>query len=120
VSSHYAPTPDPACVADWDSVSYTAGPVHCLRRLDEDKHYPADLTGEPHADGEIWSRALWDIRGALGATKADTLILEGQFGGAVDPTMPSLAQATVAAAQKLYGAAAASAVRAAFHARGIL
>ena len=25
VSTHYAPTPDPACIADWDSVSYTAG-----------------------------------------------------------------------------------------------
>jgi hypothetical protein len=25
---------DPACVADWDSVAYTSGPIHCLRRLD--------------------------------------------------------------------------------------
>ncbi|GAA0681501.1 hypothetical protein GCM10010193_39120 [Kitasatospora atroaurantiaca] len=23
---------DEACVADWDSTGYTAGPVHCLRR----------------------------------------------------------------------------------------
>ena len=27
---------DPACVADWDSTSYTASAPHCLRRLDED------------------------------------------------------------------------------------
>ena len=49
---------------------------HRLRRVDEDLHYPADLEGEVHADGQIWSRALWDIRGALGHVKADTLILE--------------------------------------------
>src|SRR5215217_3358528 len=30
------------CVADWDSVSYTRGPIHCLRRLDSTKHYPGD------------------------------------------------------------------------------
>ena len=29
-------SPDPACVADWDSTSYTASAPHCLRRLDED------------------------------------------------------------------------------------
>src|ERR1035437_9079924 len=49
---------DPACVADWDSVSYTLAP-HCLRTLSENKHYPEDLQGEVHADGEIWSQALW-------------------------------------------------------------
>src|SRR3954453_22445952 len=27
------------CVADWDSTSYTPGPVHCLRRIDGTKHY---------------------------------------------------------------------------------
>ena len=26
--------PDPACIAEWDSISYTPGPIHCLRRLD--------------------------------------------------------------------------------------
>lgn len=48
---------DPTCVADWDSVSYTRAP-HCLRTLSENKHYPEDLRGEVHADGEIWSQAL--------------------------------------------------------------
>src|SRR3954453_11212766 len=52
-----------ACVADWDSVAYTSASPHCLRRLDGTKHYPQDVVGEVHADGEIWSRALWDIRG---------------------------------------------------------
>ena len=107
------------CVADWDSTSYTSGPVHCLRRLDENLHYPADLNGEVHHDGEIWSRALWDIRQALGHTKADTLILQGSF-DFPGTTMPVLANSTVAAAQRLYGKTVAATVRQAFVSRGIL
>jgi hypothetical protein len=107
------------CVADWDSTSYTSGPVHCLRRLDENLHYPGDLNGEVHHDGEIWSRALWDIRQALGHTKADTLILQGSF-DFPGTTMPVLANSTVAAAQQLYGKSVANTVRQAFVARGIL
>ena len=119
VSNLISPTPDVPCVADWDSVSYTSTTPHCLRRTDTDLHYPADLTGEVHHDGQIWSRALWDIRQALGHVKADTIVLESHFGQR-DPTMPQLAGNTVAVAQQLYGRAAARAVRAAFEARGIL
>jgi hypothetical protein len=120
VSNIIAPTPDAPCVADWDSVSYTAGPVHCLRRVDTNAHYPQDLGAEVHANGLIWSRALWDIRGALGPAKADTIILQGQFAFAPDTTMPAAARATVAAAQSLYGTSTANTVMAAFQARGIL
>src|SRR5690348_14569504 len=107
------------CVADWDSTSYTSGPVHCLRRVDLNLHYPADLNGEVHHDGQIWSRALWDIRQALGNVKADTIILQGSF-DFPGTTMPDLANRTVAAAQQLYGTGAANAVRKAFADRGIL
>src|SRR5262249_29380611 len=86
------------------------------------RHEPAlpnRLDGEVHHDGQIWSRALWDIRGALGHLKADTIILNGQF-DFPGTTMTALAQSTVAAAQSLYGNNAAKAVTAAFQARGIL
>ena len=112
-------SPDPACVADWDSTSYTSSVPHCLRRLDEGKTYPTDLVGEVHADGEIWSQALWTIRNAIGNVKADTAILQGQF-GFDGGTMPALASDIVAAAKVLYGQATANAVTAAFHDRGIL
>ena len=119
VSSVVAPTPDPACIADWDSVSYTSTVPHCLRRVDTNLHYPENLNGRVHHDGMIWSRALWDIRAALGSTVADTIILQGMFDQR-DPTMPQLAQNPVAAASSLYGAKAASATLKAFQARGIL
>ncbi len=120
VSDAVAPTLDPACVADWDSVSYTSSTPHCLRRVDRDLHYPQDLNGLVHHDGQIWSRALWDIRNALGNVVADTIILEAQFSFAPDTNMPDAAQDTVDTAQALYGAAVANTVRAAFQARGIL
>ncbi len=119
VSDVVSPTPDEPCVADWDSVSYTSTVPHCLRRVDLNLHYPGDLNGRVHHDGQIWSRALWDIRGALGHTVADTIILEAHFGQR-DPTMPQLAENTVATARALYGNSTANTVKAAFVARGIL
>ena len=120
VSNVIAPTPDPACVADWDSTSYTTTVPHCLRRVDYDLRYPDDLTGEVYYDGLIWSRALWDIRNTLGHVKADTIILEGIFGFDPCTTMPAAAEATVKAAERLYGKSAAKAVSRVFQARGIL
>jgi zinc metalloprotease ZmpB len=107
------------CVADWDSTSYTTVVPHCLRRVDTNLHFPGDLNGEVHHDGQIWSRALWDIRQALGNVRADTIILQGSF-DFPGTTMPDLARSTVAAAQQLYGNAAANVVTQAFTDRGIL
>jgi len=120
VSAAVAPTPDPACVADWDSTSYTSTVPHCLRRVDGTKHYPEDLASprEVHADGEIWSRALWDIRRALGPRLADTIIIRAQFGFAADTSMHAAAEQTIDTA-KLYGRTAANAATAAFAARGL-
>ena len=92
---------------------------HCLRRIDENLHYPGDLNGEVHHDGQIWSRALWNIRQNLGHVKADTIILQGSF-DYPGTTMPVLANSTVLAAQSLYGTSAANVVHRAFADRGIL
>ncbi|MFL5919795.1 MAG: bacillolysin [Gaiellaceae bacterium] len=108
-----------ACVADWDSTSYTSTVPHCLRRVDGNLHYPGDLNGEVHHDGQIWSRALWDIRQSLGHVRADTLILQGSF-DFPGTTMTALATSTVAAAQSLYGSGVANTVRQKFVDRGIL
>jgi Zn-dependent metalloprotease len=93
---------------------------HCLRRVDSNLTYPGGLNGEVHHDGQIWSRALWDIRGALGNEQADTIILQGSF-DFPGTSMPDLANRTVAAADGLYhNAAVTAAVRLAFVNRGIL
>jgi zinc metalloprotease ZmpB len=120
VSSAVSPTADPACVADWDSTSYTSTVPHCLRPVDGTKHYFEDLRSprEVHADGEIWSRALWDIRQALGAELADTIIIRAQFDFTPDISMPAAAAATIATAAS-YGRAAQKGLTAAFGARGL-
>jgi Zn-dependent metalloprotease len=109
-----------ACVMDWDSTSYTSDEPHCLRRTDGTKVYPADLDGEVHDDGEIWSRALWDINSALGRHNANRVILEAHFFFPPDTDMPTAANLTVISARSLYGAGAAAKVKAAFQDRGIL
>ncbi|OJF10510.1 M36 family metallopeptidase [Couchioplanes caeruleus] len=109
-----------ACVMDWDATSYTDDEPHCLRRTDTAKLYPGDLVGQVHADGEIWSHALWDINQALGRTRANRIILEAQFRFTPDVTMPQAAEATVATARVLHGPRAAAQTRKAFQARGIL
>lgn len=118
------PTKTPeACVADWDSTSYTTDTPHCLRRLDGTKTYPADVTGEVHADGEIWSAALYDIRRRLAdPRRADRIIVDAQFAFAPDTSFRNAALATVGAARRLYPSrpGTADAVRRAFTARGIL
>jgi len=54
----------PTCVGDWDARGYTV-PRTCLRRVDTAKTM-SDWEGEEHADGEIWSAALWDLYLQLG------------------------------------------------------
>src|SRR3954468_231026 len=110
---------DPACLMDWDSTSYTAGPVHCIRRLDSSLRYPTNLNGEVHHDGTIWSHALWNLRSAIGANHADTSILWAQFDW-TGTNMPDLANRIVAQVQSRYGSSEARKAVAAFHERGIL
>ncbi|MCY7288544.1 MAG: M36 family metallopeptidase [Cryobacterium sp.] len=92
------------CIADWDSVSYTTltaeKPVHCLRRIDTNLTY-ADRRGQVHYDGQIWSRALWDIRQALGREKADTVIIQAQFLFAPDTTFAAAADHTIYTAETI-------------------
>lgn len=110
---------DPACIADWDAVSYSPLDPPCLRRLDRDLMYPTDITGRVHRDGQIWSHALWNLRTAIGATHADTAILRAQLGW-VGTTMPDLAELIVGEVDDLYGAGEAALAEAAFQERGIL
>jgi hypothetical protein len=114
---------DEACVADWDSVSYTSTTPHCLRRLDRELRVE-DRIGEVHFDGQIWSRALWDIRKGyvkLGLTTRawDTTLIDSQFSYAPDTSFGPAAKATYITALARDGKAAAELVKKAFDDRGI-
>jgi hypothetical protein len=108
-----------ACIAEWDSISYTPTRPFCLRRVDLDLTMD-DRTGRIHHDGQIWSRALWDIHRALGRTTADTVILTAQYDFNSSTTFRDAALNTIEAARTLGGRPAASVARQAFEDRGIL
>jgi len=112
---------EPACVMDWDATFYTSTSPHCLRRTDLNLHYPENLRDprEVHADGRIWSRALWDINQALGNERADKIIIGAQFSFGVDPSFAQAAVTTVHYA-KTTDAGATTAVCNAFKARGFI
>lgn len=111
-----------ACPMDWDSTSYTAAP-HCIRRFDRNLTV-AQRKGEVHYDGQIWSQALWEIRGdyasqGLSSAAWDTTLIDAQFGFAADTTFGAAAKATYDKALERDGATAAAAVKQRFAARGI-
>ncbi len=107
------------CIAEWDATSYSSAVPPCLRRLDGTKHYPEDVQGEVHRDGEIWSAALWQIRGAIGATKADTAILQHHFLISAEASFNEAANAMVTAAINLgYRRAEINSIRAILRDRG--
>ncbi|HUQ58652.1 M36 family metallopeptidase [Lentzea sp.] len=107
-----------ACIMDWDATAYTTETPHCLRRTDTELKY-ADRNGEVHYDGQIWSRALFDVYKKFGRDKSARIVLESQFSYSPSTTMAAASKAVVAAAKKLYGDADAATVQAAFTARGI-
>ncbi|MCE9634674.1 MAG: M36 family metallopeptidase [Planctomycetes bacterium] len=57
-------------VGSWDATAYSSANPPFLRRVDGTKVYPHDVTDEPHDDGEMWSRFLWDVRSLIGTDDA--------------------------------------------------
>ncbi len=72
------------CLMEWDSTSYAKGDPTCIRRMDSPKRYRKDIVSEVHADGELWSTFLWNVRSKLKGNamqKSDaaiTLVLSSQ------------------------------------------
>ena len=96
-----------------------------LRRLDTTKHYPEGIDGEVHDDGEIWSACLWKIRGILGRTLTDKLLLESNYSLTTNTTFTDAANIIVSLLPKVVPASGTSPsqlklVRQVFVDRGIL
>jgi len=111
-----------ACPMDWDSTSYTSAP-HCIRRFDLNLTIEREQ-GEVHADGQIWSQALWEIRKGyeamkLGTRAWDTTLVDSQFDYAPDTSFSAAAKATYDKALIRDGVKAATLVRERFAARHI-
>ncbi len=106
-----------AQVFDWDANPrdrFWSG-----RRVDGNKHYPQDIQHEVHADGEIWSRCLWDIMNSVGYDTSVTLVLESQYNLTPQANFLAGANAIVQADRDLYGGRHILAIGQAFVNRGI-
>jgi len=90
-------TGDPL-IAEWDATGYDA---EWLRRVDTEARYPESLTGRSHADGQIWSGLLWELRGSLGREQTDRLALHAFFEQETDTTFPLAGDALTRAAAAL-------------------
>ncbi|MEZ4273093.1 MAG: M36 family metallopeptidase [Myxococcota bacterium] len=109
-----------AAVGEWDATAYSSDDPPNLRRVDTDKRYPNDMTGAVHDDGEIWSRALWDVRGYLGADITDTLVLEHHFYLPFNATMRDAALEILQVDRELYEGAHIETLQRVFVSRGLL
>ena len=73
------------------------------RPVNGSKHYPEDIVGQPHADGEMWSASLWELFEALGRDGAIRLVIESHFYLSSDPEFVDGASALFVADQGLNG-----------------
>jgi Zn-dependent metalloprotease len=107
-------------VGSWDAVAYSDQDPPYLRRLDSTKLYPRDKVGEEHADGEIWSACLWQIRDQVGRERMDRLTVSHHYLIGREATFKQAAEALIRADKQLYQGAHAKQIAFVFVKRGIL
>ena len=80
-------------------------PEVATRPVNGNKRYPADIVGDPHADGQMWSAALWEIFEAIGRDASIRLVVESHFFLSPDIEFVDGASAILMADQELNGGA---------------
>lgn len=97
---------EPAAVGEWDATSYSSENPPNLRRVDGTKT-TADIQNQVHADGEIWSAALWTVWLQQTTTTARNnflkIVLQSHFLVPDQPTFRQAAQALLDANVQLSG-----------------
>ena len=87
-------------VFDWAGLE---APEYLTRSVDGHKHYPEDLVGQSHADGEMWSASLWELFEVLGRDGSISLVIESHFYLSSDAEFVDGASALFVADQELNG-----------------
>ncbi|HYO82029.1 MAG TPA: M36 family metallopeptidase [Bryobacteraceae bacterium] len=91
-----------------------------LRRTDNEQAWPYSAVGEEHADGNIWSGALWDVRRVLGAAATDEIAINTVAFLSPDAEFYDAAEMAVLTAEELYGERTAELVAKVMGQRGLL
>jgi Zn-dependent metalloprotease len=90
-----------------------------IRRADNQNRWPSNIVGEVHADGNIWSGALWDIREQLGGDITDEIAINAIAMLSPDAEFYDAAEAAIVAADELYGSRVSDIVALAMERRGL-
>ena len=90
------------------------------RSMVANKHYPEDVAGESHADGQIWSQALHDGESDIGRTSMNSDVLQSYYYYGSGASMLTAALALIDADQALYGGVHLGPISASLLARGLL
>jgi hypothetical protein len=117
------------CVMEWDATSYAPLPS-CLRRTDnpntwDEQRDDCSPPTEVHCIGEVWSSALWSLRGelgddGLGDSIMDKLVIASHFLETKDARFADGANALLSADDTLYGSAHCEAIGDEMVTRGFL
>jgi hypothetical protein len=117
-------------VMEWDASSYSSAVPPTIRSITSTKHYPESWANEVHADGEMWSSTLWQIRSDFialdgfpaGAQNCDKVVLQSHFlVPASGPTFADGSNALITAATNLgFNTAHTDAIRNRCSARGFI
>jgi hypothetical protein len=111
------------CFDEWDA--FASGFGDCLRRVDWGLRLgevSSDCTdaSDEHCGGEVWSGALWTIRGAVGGTVADRIVIQSHFSLTPTATFDQAVRALLAADSALYGGVHRPLLKAIMGARGLV
>ncbi|MBI3891941.1 MAG: M36 family metallopeptidase [Candidatus Wallbacteria bacterium] len=112
-------------VADWDATAYSGANPPNLRRVDGTKVYPRDVVNEAHADGEIWSGAIFRCRNLLGGAGVGDrlmlrLLIQSHFSLTPSASFADGANAILAADADLNSGTNIATLRGVFAERGLL
>lgn len=110
------------CLAEWFSLSFGE---RCLRRMDSPRTAAQVGPGttcdaEVHCAGEVWSAALWQLRGSLGGGVMDRLVLQSHYSVPTTGTFNDGSRAILAADQARYGGAHLAQLKSVLRQRGLL
>lgn len=116
---------DAACVFDWDSLSLG---ISCLRRTDLAgglESLDSACSQDFHCVGQVWSSALWRLRGQLGDDGAgksamDRVVLQSNFALPAGAGFRDAAEAVLRADGQLYDGVHRAAIASELRARGLL
>lgn len=108
-------------VMAWDGATEPGDPP-CVRRLDSPRTYETfdhSHGADEHYNGEIWSATLWEVREALGRSRADQVIVDSHFQLDGFTTFARGARAIIDADQHLNRGVNEARLKRIFHRRGI-